>query len=180
MRRMPPDGLCLYHAVRYALNPDEYQKVDMADNGMLIGAGSDSLYQAAAALRQDLIESMKSHGLLEQAARLMIPGAEGYPEEEDFPMLASISSVTFEVVIETAPAMEPRKYGDGEPEARFILRDVSDAAGHRTAHWDVDAVYGRGAKRRRIAGFGSQRYVRRPKSGQVPAGARPKGPRVDD
>ena len=152
---MPPDGLCLYHAVRYALNPDEYQKVDMADNGMLIGAGSDLLYQAAAALRQDLIESVRSRGLLEQADRLMKPGAEGYPEEEDFPMLAHISSLTFEIVIETAPAMEPRKYGDGDPRARFILREISDGAGHLTSHWDVDAVYERNTKRRRITGDGS-------------------------
>ena len=169
---MPPDGLCLYHAVRFAINPDEYQKVDMADNGMLIGAGSDLLCQAAATLRQELIETARSHGLLEQADRLMKSGAEGYPEEEDFPMLASISSVTFEVVIETAPAMEPRKYGDGDPRARFILRSISDGAGHRTAHWDVDAVCDRSTKRCRIAGVGGQRCTRYPGSGQVPAGAR--------
>ena len=152
MRRMPPDGLCLYHAVKYACNPDEYHKVDATENGMLIGAGSEKLFQAAADLRQELIDAAMARGRIEQATRLMKSGSEGYPEEEDFPLLACISSLPFEIVIEAAPAMEPMKYGDGEPRARFILRDILDGAGHRSSHWDVDAVYARGTKRRRITG----------------------------
>jgi len=53
---MPPDGLCLYHAVRYAQDPFKYDNVTTAENGMLVGAGSDALYKAAAELRQSLIE----------------------------------------------------------------------------------------------------------------------------
>ena len=54
-RRMPPDGLCLFHAVRYAQNPLAYEAVAAAANGMLVGDGSTGLYAAAEELRQDLI-----------------------------------------------------------------------------------------------------------------------------
>ena len=57
MRRMPPDGLCLFHAVNYASNPEMYHKVDIADNGMLLGEGSGAIYQAAAMLRENLIDT---------------------------------------------------------------------------------------------------------------------------
>ena len=50
-RVMPPDGLCLYHAVRYAPNARMYDSVATAQNCMLIGAGSKELYRAAAELR---------------------------------------------------------------------------------------------------------------------------------
>ena len=152
-RVMPPDGLCLYHAVRYVQDPQKYDNVATADNGMLVGAGSDALYQAAAELRQQLIDAVVSDG---QRERLMKMGSEGYPGEEDFATLAHIASVPFEIVIESAPNMQPLKYGNGDPRARFILREISDGAGHRTSHWDVDAVYGRNTKRRRITGNGSR------------------------
>ena len=86
----------------------------------------------------------------------MKSGSEGYPEEDDFATLARIASIAFEIAIESAPAMHPLKYGNGDPRARFILREVSDGAGHRSSHWDVDAVYDRSAKRRRITGKGSR------------------------
>jgi hypothetical protein len=38
---MPPDGLCLFHAVNYASNPEMYHKVDIADNGMLLGKAAE-------------------------------------------------------------------------------------------------------------------------------------------
>ena len=155
-RVMPPDGLCLYHAVRYVQDPQKYDNVATADNGMLVGAGSDVLYQAAAKLRQELIDAVMSDGRFERATRLMKMGSEGYPEEEDLATLAHIASVPFEIVIESAPNMQPLKYGNGDPRARFILREISDGAGHRTSHWDVAAVYDRSTKRRRITGNGSR------------------------
>ena len=66
--------------------------------------------------------------------------------------MTRIASVPFEVVIERAPNMLPIKYGDGDPKARFIFKEISDAAGHRSAHWDVDAVYDRSTKRHRLTG----------------------------
>ena len=63
MRRMPPDGLCLYHAVNYAQNPELYEKVDMGTNAMPLGEGSGSLFQAAAALRGKLDGTDKSYPL---------------------------------------------------------------------------------------------------------------------
>ena len=155
-RVMPPDGLCLYHAVRYAQNPCMYDSVATTQNGMLIGAGSKELYQAAAELRRELIDACVSAGHHEEASRLMKPGCEGYPGEEDFAMLSRIASVPFEIVIETAPKMQPIKYGDGDSRARFILRLISDDAGHRSAHWDVETLYDRSTKRRRITGNGSR------------------------
>jgi len=154
-RVMPPDGLCLYHAVRYVQDPQKYANVATADNGMLVGAGSDALYQAAAELRQQLIDAVTSDGRIDRATHLMKIGSEGYPEEEDFATLAHIASVPFEIVIESAPNMQPLKYCDGDPRARFILREISDGAGHISSHWDVDAVYDRRAKRRRITGNGN-------------------------
>jgi len=152
---MPPDGMCLYHAVRYVQDPQKYENVATTDNGMLVGAGSDMLYQAAAKLRQELIDAVTSDGRIEQATRLMKSGSDGYPEEDDFATLARVADIAFEIVIESAPNMQPLKYGNGNPRARFILRDISDGAGHRSSHWDVDAVYDRSAKRRRITGNGS-------------------------
>ena len=151
-RNMPPHGLCLYHAVRYAQNPRMYDSVAMAQNGMLIGAGSKELYHAAAELQRELIAACVSSGLHERANRLSKPGSEGYPEEEDFAMLARIASVPFEIIIDSAPNMQPIKYGDGSPRARFILKLISDDAGHQSAHWDVDALYDQSTKRRRITG----------------------------
>ena len=161
---MPPDGLCLFHAVNYASNPEMYHKVDIADNGMLLGEGSGAIYEAAAMLRENLIDTLRAEGYLEQASRLSMPGAAGYAAEEDFPILARISSLTFEIVIESAPAMEPRKYGDGDPRARFILRDISDNSGHRSSHWDVAELYGR-MKRRRITGKTAPTCSTRPPAG---------------
>ena len=151
MRRMPPDGLCLYHAVNYAQNPELYEKVDIGTNAMPLGEGSGTLFQAAATLRGKLIATLISEGRHEQARRLSNPGAVGYAEEEDFPTLARIASLSFEIVIESAPHMQPRKYGDGDPRARFILRDILDIEGHRSSHWDVAELYDR-KKRRRITG----------------------------
>jgi len=151
-RVMPPDGLCLYHAVRYAQNPRTYDSVATAQNGMLIGAGSKEIYDAAAELRREMIDACVSAGLHDQANRLRKTGNEGYPEEEDFAMLAGIASVPFEIIIEAAPNMQPIKYGDGNPRARFILKLISDDAGHQSAHWDVDALYDHNTKRRRITG----------------------------
>ena len=164
MRRMPPDGLCLFHAVNYASNPEMYHKVDIADNGMLLGEGSGAIYEAAAMLRENLIDTLRAEGYLEQASRLSMPGAAGYAQEEDFPILARISLLTFEIVIESAPAMEPRKYGDGDPRARFILRDISDIDGHRSSHWDVAELYDR-KKRRRITGKTAPTCSTRPPAG---------------
>jgi len=155
-RVMPPDGLCLYHAVRYAQNPRMYDSVATAQNGMLIGAGSKELYHAAAELQRELVAACVSSGLHERANRLSKPGSEGYPEEEDFAMLARIASVPFEIIIDSAPNMQPIKYGDGSPRARFILKLISDDAGHQSAHWDVDALYDQSTKRRRITGNGSR------------------------
>ena len=81
---MPHDGLCLHHAVRYAHNPQKYDGVATAQNGMLVGAGSDASYQAAAGLRRELIDAVVSEGQIERATRLMKMGSDGYPEEEDF------------------------------------------------------------------------------------------------
>ena len=92
----------------------------MGTNAMPLGEGSGSLFQAAAALRGKLIATLISEGRHEQARRLSNPGSEGYAEEEDFPTLARIASLSFEIVIESAPHMQPRKYGDGDPRARFI------------------------------------------------------------
>ena len=83
-------------------------------------------------------------------------GSEGYPEEQDFTTLAHIASVPFEITIESAPNMQPLKYGDGDPRARFILKEISDGAGHRTTHWDEAALYDRSTKRRRITGNGNR------------------------
>jgi hypothetical protein len=47
--------------------------------------------------------------------------------------------------------MQPRKYGEGDPRARFILRDIFDGEGARSSHWDVAELYNR-KKRRRITG----------------------------
>ena len=168
MRRMPPDGLCLFHAVNYATNPEMYDKVDVAENGMLLGKGSGPLYEAAAQLRNNLIDTLLSEGHHEQARRLSMPGAEGYAEEEDFPTLSRIASLPFEIVIESAPAMEPRKYGDGDPRARFILRDILDNEGHRSSHWDVAELYDR-KKRRRITGKKGETPAAASSSGEPPA-----------
>ena len=81
MRRMPPDGLCLYHAVNYAQNPELYEKVDMGTNAMPLGEGSGSRFQAAASLRGKLIATLISEGRHEQARRLSNLGSEGYAEE---------------------------------------------------------------------------------------------------
>ena len=151
MRRMPPDGLCVFHAVKYAQHPELYAKVDMADNGMLIGQGSRALNEAAARLRANLIDTLMSEGQHEQASRLSRPGSDGYPQEEDFATLARIASLPFEIIIESAPAMQALKYGDGDPRARFILRDILDTDGHRSSHWDVVELYDR-KRRRRITG----------------------------
>jgi len=136
-RVMPPDGLCLYHAVRYAQNPRMYDSVATAQN---------------AELQRELVAACVSSGLHERANRLSKPGSEGYPEEEDFAMLARIASIPFEIIIDSAPNMQPIKYGDGSPRARFILKLISDDAGHQSAHWDVDALYDQSTKRRRITG----------------------------
>ena len=81
----------------------------------------------------------------------MKSGCEGYAGEKDFANLASIASVPFEVVVESAPNRLPRIYGDGDPKARFIFKEISDAAGPG-ARWDVDAVNDHSTKRRRVTG----------------------------
>ncbi len=45
--------------------------------------------------------------------------------------------------------MQPRKYGNGTPKTRFILKEILDVAGDRSNHWDVAALYDT-TKRRRI------------------------------
>ena len=104
---MPPDGLCLFHAVNYASNPEMYHKVDIADNGMLLGEGSGAIYEAAAMLRENLIDTLRAEGYLEQASRLSMPGAAGYAQEEDFPILARISLLTFEIVMRVHQLWSP-------------------------------------------------------------------------
>ncbi len=110
--------------------------MDIAQYGMLIGKGGRALHEVAATLRENFIDELMSEGHQEQASRLQTPLSEGYPQE-DFHTLSLIASLPSEIFMESAPDMQPRKYGDGDPRARFILR------GARSSHWDVAELYDR-------------------------------------
>ena len=138
MRRMPPDGLCLYHCLLYAANPGAYDAWEPA-----------SAAAAAEDLRQRIIAKFYSVGASDQGDRLGQSGSAGYPQEEDFAMISQVTKLPFEIIIESAPAMQPLRYGEGDAVARFVLREIFDGAGAVSMHWDVAEIF-TSHKRRRI------------------------------
>ena len=83
---MAPDGLCLYHCLAAAANYANYMALSLPDRAML-----------AEQLRQKSIDLLVEHGLLQQANRLKLSGAAGYPDEPDFLYIAMATGVPFEV-----------------------------------------------------------------------------------
>ena len=82
----------------------------------------------AESLRSKTSGLLTEHGLVEQAKRLALSGAEGYPDEEDFMYIAMALGLSFE--IEGISKGYVPHYGTGPIAARVLFRQVADGAGH--------------------------------------------------
>ena len=88
-------------------------------------------------LQGKIYRRIRQDKLFKQADRLMKPGADGYPDEEDFYYFAAVAGFSFAIVQE--PLLEPLVYGSQFGPVRLTLRrhEVADGAGHLSPHYDI-------------------------------------------
>ena len=79
---MPPDGMCLWHCLSFAMAPSEYDNAEQAENGAFVGPTSKAFYDKARDTRFRVIQSMIDNGKADQAKRLEGNGVEGCACEE--------------------------------------------------------------------------------------------------
>ena len=119
--KMPADDYCLYHCFNYA-----------GSNGT-----SPLTEDFATRLQKRIAARIRRDGLSAQGERLLMPGADGYPDEEDFPYFAAEAGFSFAIVQDTMPA--PLVYGSEHGPVCLTVRlhNVADGAGHLSPHYDV-------------------------------------------
>ena len=117
---MPPDGLCFYHSLLCGARPTYYHDTpQILPSGHFTGERAKELTTNAKVFRAAIIARLLEAGLEQEAARLGLSGADGYPDEEDFSYAAEEAGYAFEVIDAAAPAMQPRRYGEGK--VRVVL-----------------------------------------------------------
>ena len=129
-----------------------YRAAPQNDAGFFLGAASSAMSASARAIRDEVVRLSVADGRHEQARRLLLPGEAGQPDEGDFPYVARVLGVAFEVTQEDIP-MAPLVYGHGAVGLRVMRTRSIDPAGHASWHYVIQQVWRSSAvKRRRLVG----------------------------
>ena len=132
---VPPDGLCMYHCVHAAGDPDWMK------NRHSSGTSYDKQRERAdatraQALRQKIIKFLSEKGLQEAAQRIAIEGNKGYPSTDEMQHLAEMLNEKIEL-----DDIEDRKcpmttYGEGGPVLfRIAHQNISQVPSSTCDHW---------------------------------------------
>ena len=140
----PPDGYFLFYSIMAARDPDGWRYKRSA-LGFLSDRTLERDEQAQArSMKCALIDQMRAVGDEAEAARLELPGAEGYPDIDNMQVLANMLSIRIELHSFSfeLPVMT---FGDGAL-VRIghmqLLSDTDSSSGHFVALRTVDNVEG--------------------------------------
>jgi hypothetical protein len=132
--QMPPDGLCLSHALYAARNPKQWLKIEGGrdPDGTARLAGKQRKDQRhARTILDEVVGRMLSLGLDEQAERLTRAGSAGFPGDEDLPFFAQVVGGTIQVVPLTLGEFQaPAAFGTGPLYATVGHVLLPSGAGH--------------------------------------------------
>ena len=132
---VPPDGLCMYHCVHAAGDPDWMK------NRHSSGTSYDKQRERADATRaqaliQKSIKFLSEKGLQEAAQRFAIEGSKGYPSTDEMQHLAEMLNGKIELVDLEDRRCPMTTYGEGGPVLfRIAHQNISQVPSSTCDHW---------------------------------------------